>query len=158
MKSFDALAPKYCFSTFVPGIVLAFDIIMVYDLFTIHAMTPFIVNTPAYWLFFAVLALIMGPSLSFIVYMNIKTPVAKGIVAWFVRVSAMKKKKEPEEAFFVLAMFFANLVLPTILFGFIFPDYLNLHFLQPFFCFKLTGAAFLFAVLTVFALALMEYE
>jgi hypothetical protein len=33
-----------------------------------------------------------------------------------------------------------------------------MHFVQPFFCFELCGAAFLFAVLALFAFALVEYE
>jgi len=157
MKTFDALAPKYWFSTFVPGAVLAFDIVMLYDLFTIRAMSPFINNSPAYWVFFAVLSLISGPTLSFIVHMNIKSPAVMWLVEQFCMVSGMRKK-EKVESFFILGTFFANMVIPTVIFGFLFPDYLNMHFLQPFFCFTLLGAAFLFAVLTLFALALVEYE
>lgn len=155
---FEPFSSKYWLSTFVPGIVLAFDIVMLYDLFTIRAMSHFINNGPAYWVFFAVLSLILGPTLSFIVYMTVRTPFIRWIVEQFCKVSGLKKRDEPIEPFLVLGMFFSNMIVPTILFGFLFPDYLNMHFLQPYFCFKLLGAAFLFAVLTLFSLALEGWE
>lgn len=158
MKIFDALVPRYLFSTFIPGIVLAFDIVMLYDLFTIRTMSPFITNSVPYWVFFTILTLILGPTLSFIVHMTVKSPAVKWVVEQFCIVSGMRKRKAPQEAFFVIGTFFSNMVVPTILFGFLFPDYLEMHFLQPFFCFELLGAAFLFAVLALFALALVEYE
>lgn len=158
MSPFDTLSLRYRLPTIIPGIVLAFDIVMLYDFFTIHALSPFINNSPAYWVFFAVLSLISGPTLSFIVHMNVKSPAIKWVVEEFCIISGMRKRAEPVESFFVLGTFFSNMVVPTVIFGFLFPDYLNKHFLQPFFCFELLGAAFLFAVLTVFALALVEYE
>jgi hypothetical protein len=158
MKTFDALSPRYWLPTFIPGVVLAFDIIILYDLFTIRAMSPFINNSPAYWIFLAVLSLTLGPTLSFIVHMTVKSPAIKWIVEQFCIISGMRKRGEPVDAFFVIGTFFSNMVIPAAVFGFLFPDYLNLHFLQPFFCFELLGASFLFAVLALFALALVEYE
>jgi hypothetical protein len=158
MKTFDALSPKYALPTFIPGAVLAFDIVMLYDLFTIRLMSPFITNSVPYWVFFAVLTLILGPALSFIVHMTVKSPFIKWVVEQFCVVSGMKKRGAAVEPFFVVGTLFSNMVVPTILFGILFPDYLNLHMLQPYFCYELLGAAFLFAVLALFALALVEYE
>jgi len=158
MKTFDALASKYWLSTFVPGIALAFDIVMLYDLFTIRSLSPFISNTTDYWSFLVVLSMILGPTLAFIVHMTVKSPAVLWIVEQFCVVSGMKKRGEKVEAFFILGTFFANMVIPTILFGFLFPDYLNRHFLQPYFCIELLGITFLFVVLTLFSLALEGWE
>jgi len=158
MKIFDTLSLKYSLPTFIPGAVLAFNVVMLYDLFTIRLMSPFLTNSFPYWVFFTVLTLILGLTLSFIVHMTVKSPFIKWVVERFCIVSGMRKRKQPTEAFFVLGTFFSNMVVPTVLFGFLFPDYLNMHFVQPFFCFELLGAAFLFAVLALFAFALVEYE
>jgi len=158
MKTFDALSLRYLLPTFLPGAVLAFDIVMLYDLFTIRLMSPFITNSVPYWGFFAVLTLILGPALGFIVHMTVKSPFIKWVVEQFCIVSGMRKRGEGAEPFFVIGTLFSNMVVPTILFGILFPDYLNLHFLQPFFCYEICGAGFLFAVLALFAFALVEYE
>jgi hypothetical protein len=158
MKTFDALSLKYWLPIFIPGIVLAFDTVMLYDLFTIRAMSPFICNSSAYWIFFAVLSLILGPTLSFIVHLTVKSPFIKWVVEQFCIISGMRKRGEPVESFFVIGTFFSNMVIPTLVFGFLFPDYLNMHFLQPFFCYELLGASFLFAILALFAFALEGWE
>lgn len=158
MKTFDALSSRYWLPTFLPGIVLTFDLVMLYDLFTIRAMSPFINNSPAYWILFAVLSLILGPTLSFIVHLTVKSPAIKWVVEHFCIISGMRKRGEPVEAFFVIGTFFSNMVIPAAVFGFLFPDYLNMHFLQPFFCYELLGASFLFAVLALFAFALEGWE
>lgn len=158
MKSYDALSPGYWVPTFIPGAVLAFDVVMLYDLFTIRLLSPFITNSLPYWIFFTVLVLILGPMLSFIVHMTVKSPFVKWIVEQFCVVSGMRKRAERADAFFVAGTFFSNMVVPAAVFGFLFPDYLNLHLMQPFFCFELLGAAFLFAVLALFAFALEGWE
>jgi hypothetical protein len=158
MKTFDTLSLKYWLPTYIPGAVLAFDIVMLYDLFTIRMMSPFITNSFPYWIFFAVLTLILGPTLSFIVHLTVKSPFIKLVVERFCVISGMKKRKAAQDAFFVIGTFFSNMVVPSVLFGFLFPDYLNMHFVQPFFCFELLGAAFLFAVLALFAFALEGWE
>ena len=151
---FDTLSPKYWFSTFIPGLILAFDLVMSVDLFPIKVVAQRTMYSTGFWISMFVIAIVLGQALSFIVYMFLKARSVKSLVERFAKFAAMKTNRNPDIGFFIQALFFANLVLPTLLFGALYPAYEGNGFLQPYFFFMISAAAVLFAILTLFALAL----
>lgn len=134
----------------IPGVVLSFDFYMIIDNWTSGCLKGLNLDTLMILLIFLVSSIIFGITLSAIVFPI--TELIVGII--FNDIFKMNKKRgqgELTENLWTLRGMFSCMVIPTVIFGSVFPTFVSCPALQPGFPYICYFMAFVF-----FCLALLQ--